>query len=231
MGHAQHRAFVLFQVLLQPINGLGIQVVGRLVQQQHVRLLEQQPAQGNSAALATAELRDGLVVRGTTQRIHGDAQLGVQFPCIQGIDAVLNLRLAVHELLHFVGIVEDFLIHEFHVDLLVFLQHIHNFLRSLFNDLPDRLGFIQLRFLRQVTHGVTVRPNHLSLVRFVQARDDFHHRGFSCAVVSNDANFGAVEKGQVDVFQNVLAGGGGFVHPNHAKNDLLVFRHVLRLRG
>ena len=44
MGDTYHRARVLVQVLLQPIYTLGIEVVRRLVQQQHVRLLQQQAA-------------------------------------------------------------------------------------------------------------------------------------------------------------------------------------------
>ena len=37
--HGNHCTFVLLQVLFQPVDGLGIEVVGRLVEQQHVRLL------------------------------------------------------------------------------------------------------------------------------------------------------------------------------------------------
>ena len=49
--HTQHGARILLKVLFQPVNRLRIQVVGRLIQQQHVRLLKQQAAQRNAAAL------------------------------------------------------------------------------------------------------------------------------------------------------------------------------------
>ena len=154
--HAQHRAFVLLQVLFQPIDGFRVKVVRRLVQEQHVRLLQQQTAQGHPTSLSSAEFRNLLVVRRTAQGVHGDAQLGVELPSIQRIDLVLNRRLAVHELLHFVGVVQDLFVHERHVDLLVFLQDVHNLLGALFDHLAHRFGLVQFRFLRQVANRVTV---------------------------------------------------------------------------
>ena len=39
-----HRSLVLPQVLLEPVDALGVEMVRRLVQQQHVGLLQQEPA-------------------------------------------------------------------------------------------------------------------------------------------------------------------------------------------
>ena len=39
------------QVLFKPIDALGIQVVGRLVKQQYIRLLQQQSAKSHPSAL------------------------------------------------------------------------------------------------------------------------------------------------------------------------------------
>ena len=61
--------------------------------------------------------------------------LVLEFPCIQGINSVLHRGLTVHELLHFLWIVQNFLIHELHVDLLVLLEDIDNLLGSFFNHL------------------------------------------------------------------------------------------------
>jgi hypothetical protein len=41
VGHRHHGAGEAQQVLLQPFDGFGIEVVGRLVEQQHVGLREQ----------------------------------------------------------------------------------------------------------------------------------------------------------------------------------------------
>ena len=53
MGDGDDGALVVVQEALQPGHGFRIQVVGRLVQQQHVRLFQQQAAQGYPAALTT----------------------------------------------------------------------------------------------------------------------------------------------------------------------------------
>ena len=42
MGDGDHRTLILLQVLLQPVDALGIQVVGRLIEQEHVWLLQKQ---------------------------------------------------------------------------------------------------------------------------------------------------------------------------------------------
>ena len=51
MGHGDDGAFVILEVALQPRDRAGIEVVGRLIEQQQVRLLQQQPAQRDAAAL------------------------------------------------------------------------------------------------------------------------------------------------------------------------------------
>jgi len=65
------RAFVVLQVLLQPGHALGIQMVGGFVQQQDVRLLEQQTAQRHAAALAARQRTNFRIGVGATKGIHG----------------------------------------------------------------------------------------------------------------------------------------------------------------
>ena len=58
VGDDEDRALVVDQVLLQPGDGLGVEVVGRLVEQQHVGRLEQQLAERDAALLAARERVD-----------------------------------------------------------------------------------------------------------------------------------------------------------------------------
>ena len=51
MGDRQDGARVLGEVLLQPLHALGIEMVGRLVEEQEIWLLEQQPTQRHAAPL------------------------------------------------------------------------------------------------------------------------------------------------------------------------------------
>ena len=53
MSNGNNRTRVLIKMLLQPLDTLSIQVVGRLVKQQNIRLLQQQSAQSHAAALTT----------------------------------------------------------------------------------------------------------------------------------------------------------------------------------
>lgn len=65
-----HRSLVLSQVLLEPVDALGVEMVRRLVQQQHVGLLQQEPAQRHAATLAAREVLHRLVGVGTAQCVH-----------------------------------------------------------------------------------------------------------------------------------------------------------------
>jgi hypothetical protein len=46
-----HGAGVLLQVLLQPVHAFGVEVVGGLIEEEDIRLLDQQAAQGHAAFL------------------------------------------------------------------------------------------------------------------------------------------------------------------------------------
>ena len=76
------RTGILLQVLFEPVDALGVKVVGRFVEQQHVGLLEQQPAKRHAAPFAAGEVRDRFVGVGTAERIHGPFQHAVQFPAV-----------------------------------------------------------------------------------------------------------------------------------------------------
>src|SRR5262249_23081910 len=57
VGDRDDGAGVLLQVLLQPLHALGVQVVGGLVEEQQVRLGQQQAAQRDPALLAARQAR------------------------------------------------------------------------------------------------------------------------------------------------------------------------------
>ncbi len=82
MGDGEHGAGVLGQVLLQPLHALGVEVVGGLVEQQQVGLLQQEPAQRDPAPLAAGEHRDVGVAGRAPQRIHRLLELAVELPAV-----------------------------------------------------------------------------------------------------------------------------------------------------
>ncbi|MOA49844.1 hypothetical protein D3C78_1727790 [compost metagenome] len=65
------------QEVLQPGDGIGVQVVGRLVEQQHVRRGQQQTAQGHTTLFTTGQDFDLGIPGRQAQRIGGDFQLAL----------------------------------------------------------------------------------------------------------------------------------------------------------
>ncbi len=93
MGDRDDGARVVLEEALQPVDALGVEVVGRLVEQQQVGVAEQQPAQRDAALLAAGQRRDVGVVGRAAQRVHGDLDVALEVPGVGGGDLVLELGL------------------------------------------------------------------------------------------------------------------------------------------
>ena len=108
MGHDQHRTLIFAQRLFQPGDAFRIQMVGRFVKQQQIRLFEQQAAKRHTAPLTARKIRDSQIRRRAAQRIQRNIHLPVHFPAIHRVNLFLQFRLfgqqVVHLLLaHFLG--------------------------------------------------------------------------------------------------------------------------------
>ncbi len=69
------RARIARQELFEPFDGFGVEVVGRLVEQQHVGLLQQELAQSDAAFFAARQMLDLRVPCGQAQRVGRDFEL------------------------------------------------------------------------------------------------------------------------------------------------------------
>ena len=56
MGNQDKGIFIVLQVALEPVNMLGIQVVGRLVQEQDIWFFQEELGQKNLGPLPTGQL-------------------------------------------------------------------------------------------------------------------------------------------------------------------------------
>ena len=74
----------------EPVHRLGVEMVGGLVEQQHLGLFEQQLAQRDAAALAARELRHVPIVGRAAERFHGLVDLRVEIPQALRLDLVLQ---------------------------------------------------------------------------------------------------------------------------------------------
>ncbi len=97
MGDREDSARIVLQVLLEPEHRLGVEVVRRLVEEEQVRRLEQEPAEGHAPALATGEMGDRLIGVGALQGIHRLRELALEVPAIGRIDLVLELAHLGHQ--------------------------------------------------------------------------------------------------------------------------------------
>ncbi len=156
--HGDDRALVLLQVLLQPLHGFGIEVIGRLVEQQNVRLLDHEAAEGHAALFTAGEHADLLIGGGTAQRIHGDFEFALQFPAVGRFDLFLQLRLLVDEFFHLIG---AGLAHAV-ADRFILMQQRYQLFLPFFDDLFDRLVGIELRLLFEQSDAVAFRASDLT---------------------------------------------------------------------
>ena len=100
VGHRDDGARILLQIALEPGDRFRVEVVRRLIEQQHVGLREQQPAQRDAPLLAARELADHGFPGRQPQRIRRDLELALQLPATDRVDLVLQLRLLLEELVH-----------------------------------------------------------------------------------------------------------------------------------
>lgn len=152
VGDGDDGAGVLREVLLQPLHGLGVQVVGGLVEEQQVGGLQQQLAQRDAAALTTGEVGDRPVAGRAAQRVHGLLQLGVQVPRVGVVEVLLELAHLLHQRVGVVGR------HELG-DLVEAVELAHGLGGAVLHVLQHGLGLVQRRLLEEHADGVARERN------------------------------------------------------------------------
>jgi len=176
-------------------------VVGRFVEQQHVRLLQQQAAQRDAALLAAGQLADHRVPRRQPQRIGGHVQLLFDGVRVTGgedrLQALLLLGQRV-EIGAFLGVGR---VHGFQCGLR--LQHVAH---AFFHGLAHGVLRVQLRLLGQVTDLDAGLRAGLALEIGVHAGHDLEHGGLAGAVQAQQADLGAREERQRDVLDDLPLG-------------------------
>ena len=99
VGDRHDRARVLLEEALEPVDRLGIEVVGRLVEQQQVGVAEEEPGECHATLLPAGQLRDVGVVGRAAQGVHRDVDVALEVPGIGRGDLVLEGRLLGTDLL------------------------------------------------------------------------------------------------------------------------------------
>ena len=121
-------------------------MVGRLVQEQHVGLRDQQATQRDAPSFTARELGHiGVPVR-QSQRIRGDFELAIEFPGADRIDLILQCALFLQQLVHFVIAHR---LSKFHADLVEAIQERLGVGNAFFDIAAHILVRVQLRLLLQ----------------------------------------------------------------------------------
>ena len=91
---------VVLQSTFQPKNGICVEVVGRLIQQQQVRLLKQQFTKSDPSFFTTRKrCYIGIPIR-QIHYVKRNFDFAIQFPGVGRVNLVLNLGHAIIYFLH-----------------------------------------------------------------------------------------------------------------------------------
>ena len=191
---------ILFQVPLEPIDRLGVEMVRRLIKQQQVGLFEERLAEGHAAAFAAGEGL-GLGIAGwQTHGVHGHFEVAVEVPEIAGVDDVLQVVELVGEFIE-VGIGLGHLI----ADVLIALQDGALFGDTLLDVAADVGGLIEARLLGNEADGDAIIGPCFADEFLIDARHDAQEGGLTGAVAADDADLGSGIEGEPNILEDFLA--------------------------
>ena len=195
MGDRQNRALVGGQVLLEPLHTLGVEVVGRLVEQQQVRLGQQQLAQRHPAPLTAGQMRHRLVGRRAAQRVHRLLELRVEIPRVGVVELLLQPAHLLHQL---VGVVGG---HQLG-DLVEAVELDLDVAEALLDVAANGLLLVQRRLLQQDADRRTGGQEGFAVVGLVQPGHDPQDARLTRPVGADDTDLGARIEAQGDVVED-----------------------------
>ena len=148
MRNRDDRSRIALQVMFQPRHRLGVEVIGRLVEQKNVGFLQEQPAQRNAATFAAGQYLHRRVRRRAAQRIHRHLQPRIEIPGVLMVELLLHLSLALEQIVH---VVVGHLFSKLRIDLFKLFQQTDRLLHGFFNNLAHRARVVDQRFLLQIS--------------------------------------------------------------------------------
>ena len=198
VGDGHHRAGVFRQMLFQPVDALGIEMIRRFVKKEHVGTLQQKLAQRDAAAFSAGEIGHLPVAGGQIHRIHGDLHLPIQIPGILGLDLILHTCLLLEQFFH---LIRPDRLPQPSIDRLEAGQDRPRSGHGVHHILKHRLLRIELWLLLQITDGIAVSQTRFPFILLIDARHDLHQRALAGAVAPEQADLGAWIEGDIDVLE------------------------------
>ena len=157
MRYSNHCSRETVQELFQPLDAFSIQVIGRFVEQEHIRTRKQKAAQRHTALFTTRKMTNLGVPRRQTQRISGNFHLrrsirtgsgndGFQASLFSSQSIEIGVRLSIRG-----------------INSIKLGLRLHHFAHAFFDSLSNRCFRIKLRFLRQITDFEIVLPRDFAV--------------------------------------------------------------------
>ena len=199
VGHGQDRSGVGLQVALEPLDRLGVEVVGRLVEEQQVGLLQQQLAQRDAAALSTGEVVDDRVGRRAAQRVHRLVEAAVEVPGAGVVEVGLQVAHLGEQ-----GVVVGVRVAELLGDLVEPVELLLDLADGLLDVLEDRLALRQRRLLLEHADGRARVEDGVPVVGSVEPGHDLQQRRLPRPIRADDTDLGTVKERQGHVVEDDL---------------------------
>ena len=199
MGNRDDGSGEAVEVLFEPLDGLGVQVVCWFIEEEEVGVAEEEFTEGDAAFFAPGEGGDFPVHGGDTEGVGGDFDAAVEFPEVEGVDFVLINGLFGDDGVHLFWR-EVFA--EFHVEFVIAVKNRLGFCDALLDALADGGIGVEAWLLGKVADLDAFGGLDFAGVAFVFAREDAEEGRFSCAVVAEDADLGAWVEGEPDLLED-----------------------------
>ena len=201
VGDGDDRAVILLQEPLEPVDALGVEVVGGFVEQQQVGSTEKEATQSDASPLTAGQRGDIGVVGRTAQRVHRDLDVALEAPGVGGGDLVLEFGLQSADLLVVgVGVTPH------RHDLVVTIEHGLHGCDAVHHVAEDVLRRVELRFLGEIADRESGCETRFTRESVVEAGHDAQQARFSGTVRADHADLGAGVERQRDVLQHRAVG-------------------------
>ncbi len=190
-------ALVLRKEALQPEHRLGVEMVRRLVEQQQVGRLQEQPAERDAPTLSARERADLTVAFREPQRVHRVVEMRLELP------RVVEVRIRLGEGCR---------------DRVEAVEQVAQLAHPVLDVLAHRLGIIELRLLLEQAHGGAGGELGDARGRLLLARHDPQERRLPRAVRPEHADLRPGQERERDVRQHLPVRSIELVCPVHRED-------------
>ncbi len=191
MCYRDNGARILVEETLQPGDRFRIEVVGGLIEQQHVRLREKQATQRDTATFTTREFAYVGIPGRQAQRIGRDFKLAIDFPPTGRVNRVLKFALFFEQRVH---LVVTHRLGKLVADFLKAMQEFDCLAEAFLDVAAHILGRIQFGLLWEVADLDSGLRAGFAIDLGIKAGHDTHQCGFARPVEAEYADLGTREE-------------------------------------